>query len=50
MESDIDPVDLLLDDLELAEQDLLESQLRDVESRDNVLDFFLFSNYEVDND
>uniref|UniRef100_M4BLA3 Uncharacterized protein n=1 Tax=Hyaloperonospora arabidopsidis (strain Emoy2) TaxID=559515 RepID=M4BLA3_HYAAE len=50
LEGDIDPVDLLLDDFELAEQNLLASHLRDVESSDNVLDFFLFSHHELDDD
>ena len=50
MEGDIDPVDLLLDDFERAEQVLLANQLRDVESPKNVLDFLWFSNNEVDDD
>ena len=50
LEGDIDPVDLLLDDFELAEQNLLASHLRDVESSDNVLDFFLFIHHELDDD
>ena len=50
MEGDIDPVDLLLDDFERAEQVLLANQLRDVESPENVLDFLWFSKNEVDDD
>ena len=50
LEGDIDPVDLLLDDFERAEQVLLANQLRDVESPENVLDFLWFSKNEVDDD
>ena len=50
MEGYIDPVDLLLDDMELVEQNFLVSQLRDVESPDKVLDVILLINNGVDDD